>query len=362
MGLPIKLAIASATVMSTAVMLKVLTPFFMNLAISDIPAIWMSVIAWLKPPYLYVVINCIIITIVASSRLQSKFESYHSMSTYTAPVLLQNEQVKVVLPPVELPPVYIPEVSYHETLLVNEQVKFDSQPKYVQAPEPNFTDKFVQVPKNDFNDKYVEGTPEQDIIHNHFGDEDMKIAKEAYEEIKRNKVKKSVISMSTWTPPKMNKMDLGFSVEKPPASARFSHRKPVKGAHEGGRTLGVAKPKKQDTLENTWKKITEGRSVPLTRHLRKSETWETHGRENHGSEIPRQRWTEKGLEKGSEGGAPSKLNRSGGSGRLRKDPSLGQEELNRKVEAFIKKFNEDMRLQRQESMNQFMEMINRGAH
>ncbi|GJX86992.1 hypothetical protein Tco_0337766, partial [Tanacetum coccineum] len=144
---------------------------------------------------------------VSNARLQSNFESYHSMSTYMAPVLLQNEQV----------------------------------------PEPNFTDKFIQ----------------------------MKIAKEAYEEIKRNKVKKSVISMSTWTPPKMNKVDLGFSVEKPPASARFSHRKPVKGAHEGGRTLGVAKPKKQDMLENTWKTITEGWSVPLTRHLRKSETWET---------------------------------------------------------------------------------------
>ncbi|GKB51918.1 ribonuclease H-like domain-containing protein [Tanacetum coccineum] len=119
--------------------------------------------------------------------------------------------------------------------------------EHVKVPEPNFTDKFIQ----------------------------MKIAKEAYEEIKRNKVKKSVISMSTWTPPKMNKVDLGFSVEKPPASARFSHRKPVKGAHEGGRTLGVAKPKKQDMLENTWKTITEGWSVPLTRHLRKSETWET---------------------------------------------------------------------------------------
>nr|GEW18849.1 RNA-directed DNA polymerase, eukaryota, reverse transcriptase zinc-binding domain protein [Tanacetum cinerariifolium] len=373
MGLPIKLAIASATVMSTAAMLKVLTPFFMNLAISDIPAIWISVIAWLKPPYLYVVINCIIITIVASSRLQSKFESYYSMSTYTAPVPLQNEQVKVVLPPIELPPVHMPEVSYHDTLLVNEHVKFDSQPKYVQVPEQKFTDKFVLVPEHDFSDEYVEETPEQDIIHNHFGDEDMKIAKEAYEEIKRNKVKKSVISMSNWTPPKMNRMDLGFSVEKPPASARFSHRKPVKGAHEGGRTLGVAKPKKQDTLENTWKTITEGRSVPLTKHLRKSETWETHGqsRENHGSEELNDHHSSKSdtfdVSHGGTGSrkppaAPSKLNRSGGSGRLRKDPSLGQEELNRKVEAFIRKFNEDMRLQRQESMNQFMEMINRGAH
>lgn len=142
--------------------------------------------------------------------------------------------------------------------------------------------------------------------------------------------------------------------------------------------MGVAKPKSQDTLETTWKTITEGRSVPLTRHLRKSDTWETHGnsRQNRNSEelssIDHQyeRMTKSDTFDVNRGGGgdrkppppPSKLSRSGGSGRLRKEPSPGQEELNRKVEAFIRKFNEDMRLQRQESLNQYMEMINRGAH
>ncbi|KAJ0688452.1 putative reverse transcriptase zinc-binding domain-containing protein [Helianthus annuus] len=140
----------------------------------------------------------------------------------------------------------------------------------------------------------------------------------------------------------------------------------------GGRTLGVAKPKRQDTLETTWKTITEGRSVPLTRHLRKSDTWETHGqsRENrHTDEFATERMTKsdtfdvnRSRKPVKPPPAPSKLSRSGGSGRLKKEPSVGQEELNRRVEAFIKKFNEDMRLQRQESLNQYMEMINRGAH
>ncbi|KAI3809961.1 hypothetical protein L1987_19566 [Smallanthus sonchifolius] len=333
MGLSLKLGLLSATVLSTAVMVKLLSPFIMNLAISDLPIIWTTLTSWLKPPYLYVVINCIIITIVASSRLQSKLDvSDHSFPTFPTP---PTEPVKVVhaaelLPPINHEPVDIAPQFNHETL-----------------------------------------------------DEDhMKVAKEAYEEIKKNRVvvNKSVISMSAWTSPDINQVGLSFPVEKPPASARFSHRKPAKATPEGGKTLGVAKPKRQDTLESTWKAINEGRSVPLTRHLRKSDTWETHGqrRENLNSEdFLTETHSEKmtksetfdvnrsGL--GSRNAVkppppPSKLRRSGGSGRLKKEPSLGQEELNRRVEAFIKKFNEDMRLQRQESLNQYMEMINRGAH
>lgn len=90
----------------------------------------------------------------------------------------------------------------------------------------------------------------------------------------------------------------------------------------GARALRVARPKRQETLESTWKMITEGRHVPLTRH-------------DHGGDNP--------------------------PARIRKDPSVGQEELNRRVEAFINKFNENLRIQRQESLQQLTEMINRGV-
>lgn len=46
--------------------------------------------------------------------------------------------------------------------------------------------------------------------------------------------------------------------EKPPISARSSHRKTVRSSPEGGKVnaLRVAKTKKQETLETTWKTIT----------------------------------------------------------------------------------------------------------
>ncbi|KAE8728756.1 Tetratricopeptide repeat-like superfamily protein [Hibiscus syriacus] len=79
--------------------------------------------------------------------------------------------------------------------------------------------------------------------------------------------------------------DALFLVEKPPVSSRFSHRKPVKASPEGGRALRVAKPKRHETPENTWKMITEGKSMPLTRHLKKSNMCENHNRDINAEEL-----------------------------------------------------------------------------
>jgi len=107
----------------------------------------------------------------------------------------------------------------------------------------------------------------------------------------------------------------------------------------------VAKAKRHETLESTWKAITEGRSVPLSRHMKKCDTWQSRG-----NLAPP-------LENKSDETFPDVST----AGRLRKEPSLSQEELNRRVEAFIRKFNEEMRLQRQQSLEQYMQMVNRGA-
>ncbi|PWA56030.1 hypothetical protein CTI12_AA421750 [Artemisia annua] len=44
----------------------------------------------------------------------------------------------------------------------------------------------------------------------------------------------------------------------------------------GVRSLRVSKPKKHETLESTWKTITDGLHIPLNRHLKMSDIFENH--------------------------------------------------------------------------------------
>jgi hypothetical protein len=158
--------------------------------------------------------------------------------------------------------------------------------------------------------------------------------------------------------------------ERPLPSARFHHhRKPLKvPCHDGvnGKALRVSKSKKNDTLESTWKTITDGRSIPLTRHLKKSDTWDLQVRSSNVETTPPKHMTKSKTFNASTDHGPVMTGTATGlrrepSVKLKKDPSLGQEELNKRVEAFINKFNEEMKLQRQQSLMQYQEMLTRGA-
>jgi hypothetical protein len=69
--LSLKVALISAGVLFLAVILKLsVLSVVADFAVSELPIMYSSVLSWLQPPYLYLVVNCIIISIVASSKLQ----------------------------------------------------------------------------------------------------------------------------------------------------------------------------------------------------------------------------------------------------------------------------------------------------
>lgn len=285
-----------------ALFCKSSVPFVKDFSVSRAPAIWSSFVSWLKPPYLYLIINAIIITIAASSRL---YQNDHVSSTDPTPS----------------------DVGY--------EMKYEQQQMIVVAEEEN------KAP--DFEEKSVVVSGDDAALDvGNYGD------------------------AATWTPLQRTdsleiptEFDLLAEKEKPLVSARFVHRKPIKASPEGDKKLRVTKPKRHETLENTWKTITEGRAMPLTRHFKKSDTWENHGRHINVDPSPVKK--SKTFTDRTNFQLPPVNNSPGTAGKLRKEPSLSQDELNRRVEAFIKKFNDEMRLQRQESLRQYQEMISRGV-
>ncbi|KAF0905998.1 hypothetical protein E2562_009019 [Oryza meyeriana var. granulata] len=316
----VKAATAAAAAVLVAFGVRLVAPAAAGFVADELPRAQAAAATWLTPPYLYLVINAIILSIAASSRFQpnrpqapaSAAAADDASSVRPAPVPVP---VPVVVPvpavtmAMEVPVVPVPEVLAPEAIPVEVTVP------EVEEAEENFT-----------------------------------------------------ISRSTWTPRRRSTVaeveneaspfaDLTNSREKPLVSARFG-RKPAKASPEGSKALGVSRPRKEQTLESTWKAITEGRAPPLARHLKKSDTWETRpGRRPSGGggdeDAPPPATTMRKAET---------FNEAAGGRKVRREPSLGQDELNRRVEAFINKFNMEMRLQRQESLKHYSEMISRGSH
>ncbi|XP_052182991.1 uncharacterized protein LOC127795385 [Diospyros lotus] len=314
--LSLKFVLISAGVVSIAMMLKFSVPLIVGFAVNDLPVIWSALVSWLRPPYLYFIVNGIIITIAALSRfLHSKNESEQSDSS-------PDERTDVAVP-------------------------VSAQPDFSEVESPAVYESEAGV--SEVKNVVVNGL-EAEVEEDEF-----------------------VISRSTWTPPKrirspeVETETLFPMLEKPLASVSVAHRKPIKAGPDGCRALRVAKPKRHESMENTWKMIMESQNSPATaRPLKKADQWENLGRElipaPQNYQSPQRVKKSATFRDRTNYEQPSPASSSPGSGKMRKEPSLSQDELNRRVEAFIRKFNEEMRLQRQESLNQYVEMINRGAH
>ncbi|KAL3850776.1 hypothetical protein ACJIZ3_012658 [Penstemon smallii] len=297
--LSLKFLLKSTILLLAAVMLKYSVPALAEFAVYEVLSVYNGAVSWLSPPYLYLIINCIILTIVASSKLQSTKDDD-------------------ILEPM------VPEVMQSQSLPV----------KTTQtAAEYRYNGVVL-------SDSTTYGVKEEDkfgYVYEKVEGESAPFNASA-EDALSNKENEFVIGKSTWNV--LDKKDSteysSSDVKQPPVSARFDHRRNVKASPEGGKTvLGVSKQKKLDTMETKWKTTTKTKG----RHLRKSDTWECDGHQEKKVIMTK---------------AETFNYRTNTNTR---SPSLSNDELTRRIEAFIKKFNEDMRLQRQESLNHHKEII-----
>ncbi|XP_058090262.1 uncharacterized protein LOC131236817 [Magnolia sinica] len=275
----VKLAFFSIGIISTVVLLKHSIPYSLDLFISTLPRVWIFFHSWLSPPYLYILMNVIIITIAASSKFHQKLSEKKNESKEEKSQRKQRNS------------------------------EDSSQQKTAQVIWPDIT-------ASDKNPSDPDEKPSE-----------------------------------SWS----DIFCVTDSVEKSVKPSSENVRKSVRRS-ASSKSLGVSKPKKNDTLDATWKAITEDRGKPLARQLRKSETWEVAPRVEAEPEPPAL-VAQRDLRKSETFNDTASSAWRGG---LRRELSLSKEELNRRVEAFIKKFNNEIRLQRQESYQKFMELVNRG--
>lgn len=324
----------SAGVLSVALALKVSVPLVFEFSVLYVPLIWNSLISCLRPPYIYIIINGIIISIVASSRFhQNEADAYVEIPSATkASEDIGYREIVSEFTIVESPTAY----EQRDELIVSEVKAIDAmdlQIEEVIAPEMKEIEAALVLPREEVI------VPETKVI-----EAISSVEAEAEDE------DKFVIS----TNPTWNSLERRTRLpEKPLVSSRFGHRKSAKASPEGGKALGVvSKAKRHETLENTWKAITEGRAMPLSRHMKKCETWENHGRQIKGGEVESETF------KDMTNQALPPVNVSAQAVKLRKEASMSQDDLNRRVEDFIRRFNEEMRLQREQSLKKYWEMVN----
>lgn len=225
--LSIKIFVISTTVLSAAIMLKISAPAVTEFAVSEVPSIWNGVVSWLKPPYLYLVINCIIITIVASSKLQNKFDENSSPAVVSSENMAQFHPVKDVRPATD----YYSPVLHDVNGVVLKNQAVEARPVVYEYPTPGVYEAKVEKVTVDNPYGHVDArTSEKETSFNLNGF--------TYPEPSEVVAEKEVVISNSSRVPVMRQDSIDYSVsgksaEKPPASARFAHRKNVRSTPEG---------------------------------------------------------------------------------------------------------------------------------
>ncbi|XP_054813546.1 uncharacterized protein LOC129314211 [Prosopis cineraria] len=341
--LSLKVALLSTGVLSLAVALKFSVPLVSDFIGADVPNIWSFFLTWLRPPYLYILVNFIIISIAASSKFQN-----HKLDDQA-----HSQDHPVVLPS---DPIKMSEEISSEYAIYNRQDVDVLEPEMITGDIRTNYAAYNCVVSDDYGDDSKVRDMTLEVQQGRISNAEKTKMSLRDEEITNEESFQAPISvMTSLQCTDLLALSILSDEEKSPVSARFGHRKAAKASPQGGKAvLGVAKP--------------------LTRHLKKSDTWDsqlhhnaTPLRDQNGCTPPNSKLTKKSetfseRSRACKENIKSSASPSPGSGKMRKEPFLSQDELNRRVEAFIRKFNQEMRLQRQESLRQYREMINSGSH
>ncbi|KAF3609226.1 hypothetical protein DY000_02044987 [Brassica cretica] len=200
----IKVAVVSTIIIAMTLFVKSCVPIVVELSSSRFPILWSSFLTWLKPPYLFVIINVIIVaTIVASSKY---FQSTGDQDCEVKNVEMDGHFVATFPQPIVVTDV-------DRSKVVGEEKEEEEEETFGRK---NGGDEFV---------------------------------------------------MLTWKLNKLPTMVEESETKKPLVSARLSYRKPVKVTSKGNKRKAsrVVKPKWH---ESTWKMMVreELESTPLTHH------------------------------------------------------------------------------------------------
>ncbi|KAK7380131.1 hypothetical protein VNO78_32570 [Psophocarpus tetragonolobus] len=275
-----KLVLMSMGVISTLVLLKVaIVPYTFHLVLSTLPQFWGSVRSWLTPPFIYIIVNFIIITIAASSNFHPK-NSNHPKPFSESPAPSDSKHTITT----------ISDTSDHTTESESQSNEPKEEEKDVEEKQEQEQEEEVVQESDLSNDKFMIHPFLQNCTNDYF----------------------------------------------------------------------LPDSDGDDTLEATWRAIMEEQGKTMKPQLKKSDTWGAriakaepfHRNGVGGDDDDPVAWAQKELKKSDTFNDRNSL---------RREKSMSPEELHRRAEAFIKQFNNQMKLQRLESYQRFREMVNRGV-